>query len=150
MDTTQAGMRVVDEHAARATYAAVGKLVSDEFGGMFDTQPAAQRLGTLTGREEGFYAWLAANYLAPSPAAALTPGALASAVGKATGGDEDGAIAHADQAVGLDGLVGVIDLGGEGSLFVFERVSEKHPPAFIVWNWSARREQRRSQTAVMN
>ena len=104
---------MVDEDSARATYAAVGKLVSDEFGGMFDTQPAEQRLGTLTGREEGFYAWLAANYLTPSPGAALAPGALAVAVGKATGGDEDGAIVHADEAVGVGGSVGVIDLGGE-------------------------------------
>lgn len=113
MDPAQAGMRVVDEESARETYAAVGRLVSDEFGSMFDTQPADHRLGTLTGREEGFYAWLAANYLAPGPDAALAPGALAVAVGKATAGDEDGGIARADQAVGVGGSVGVIDLGGE-------------------------------------
>jgi hypothetical protein len=60
---------------------------------------ASLALNELFG-SQGFYAWLAANYLAPSPDEALS-------LAPAADGDADGS-------------VGIIDLGGEGL---------PHPPA---------------------
>eukprot|EP00976_Prorocentrum_cordatum_P080863 1184147-Prorocentrum_minimum.AAC.2 len=87
----QAGMRIVGEEAAQTVYDHLHALVGAEFADSFECTPSREHIRTIEGREEGFYAWIAANWLIDTNR-------------KTEGGS--------DKINAGEGPVGIIDLGG--------------------------------------
>eukprot|EP00959_Pyramimonas_sp_CCMP1952_P112281 2347672-Pyramimonas_sp.AAC.1 len=85
-------MRIVGEEAAQTVYDHLHALVGAEFADSFECTPSREHIRTIEGREEGFYAWIAANWLIDTNR-------------KTEGGS--------DKINAGEGPVGIIDLGAE-------------------------------------
>jgi hypothetical protein len=96
-------MRIVGDAASQIVYDSLHTLVRAEFSASFDCAPPNEHIRTIAGREEGFYAWVAANWLADAQRRDVRSHAA-----------EPRIVGESNESYNADseGPVGIIDLGG--------------------------------------
>ena len=102
-----AGMRVLSENEQREVWSAVSELVRDELP-RFAIGDEAEHFKTIDGEDEGFYAWLAANYLV---------GVDVTSIGSENNNDNNNLLVEKASQFDeirkpLDKAIGAIDVGG--------------------------------------